>query len=151
MARLSDRELSAWRSFLEAHAVVVHALEQELATEQDLPLASYDVLVQLSEAPGDRLRMRDLADAVLLSRSGLTRLVDRLEREGLVRREPSDDDRRGADAVLTPAGRARLRAAWPVQERGIAEHFAAHLSAEEVDVLRQALGRIVDEGRQAER
>ena len=81
---LTSTELSTWRTFLRAHATVTRRLEAELVAEHDLPLASYDVLVQLSEAPGRRLRMTELADRVLLSRSGLTRLADRLEREGLL-------------------------------------------------------------------
>ena len=77
----------AWRRFLRAHALVTRRLENDLMAEHQLPLACYDVLVQLVEAPDRRLRMTELAERVLLSRSGLTRLVDRLEREGLVRRE----------------------------------------------------------------
>ncbi len=83
-AALTSAEMAAWRTFLRAHAVLVRRLEAELVAEHDLPLASYDVLVQLSEAPQQRLRMTELADRVLLSRSGLTRLVDRLVRDGLV-------------------------------------------------------------------
>src|SRR4051812_41036011 len=81
-------ELASWRWFLRAHATITRALENELEAEQKLSLASYDVLVQLAEAPNRRLRMTELADAVLLSRSGVTRLVDRLERVGLVARCP---------------------------------------------------------------
>ena len=87
---LSSDELTAWRTFLRAHATVVRRLEQELVAEHDLPLASYDVLVQLSEAPDRRLRMTELADAVLLSRSGLTRLADRLQ--VLTERTPAVED-----------------------------------------------------------
>ena len=90
--------------------VLVRRLEADLLAEHQLPLASYDVLVQLVEAPDRRLRMTELAQRVLISRSGLTRLVDRLEREGLVRREACDDDARGLFAVLTEAGFQRLRA-----------------------------------------
>ncbi len=88
----------------------------------------YDVLVQLVEADGGRLRMQDLADRVVFSRSGLTRLVDRMVSEGLVTRERCDDDRRGTFASITAAGRARLRQASGVHLRGVAEHFARHLS-----------------------
>ncbi|MDP9496424.1 MAG: MarR family transcriptional regulator, partial [Actinomycetota bacterium] len=94
--------MAAWRTFLRAHAVLVRRLEAELVAEHDLPLASYDVLVQLSEAPQQRLRMTELADRVLLSRSGLTRLVDRLVRDGLVERQACSEDARGMLAVLTP-------------------------------------------------
>src|SRR3712207_2736179 len=87
----------AWRAFLRAHAAAVGRIERDLAADEpDLPLTWYDVLVALVGAPDHRLRLRDLADQALLSRSGLTRLVDRLERAGLLRREPDPSDRRGA-------------------------------------------------------
>ncbi|MGH7748822.1 MAG: MarR family winged helix-turn-helix transcriptional regulator [Candidatus Dormibacteria bacterium] len=144
MPRRPDAErLAAWRLLLETHAAVVDRLSHELEAECDLPLTWYDVLLQLSLAPGGRLRMRDLADAVLLSRSGLTRLVDRMAAAGLVCREAHASDGRGANAVLTPAGRAALRRAAPVHLRGIEAHFARHLSDEDVAALRSALGRVV--------
>src|SRR5688500_20210971 len=117
---LTSAEQLAWRGFLRAHATVVRALEADLQAEHDLPLASYDVLVQLSEAPERRLRMTELADRVLLSRSGLTRLADRLERDGLLVRQACPSDARGTLAVLTEAGLDRLRAAWPTPLRGVA-------------------------------
>ena len=104
-------QLSAWRSFLRAHATVIRVLESELVAEQDLSLAAYDVLVQLAEAPERRLRMTELADAVLLSRSGVTRLVDRMESAGLVSRNRVASDGRGIAAQLTDAGLSRLRVA----------------------------------------
>ena len=143
---LSAAELTAWRSFLRAHATVVRALEAELLAEHDLPLASYDVLVQLSESPGRRLRMTELADRVLLSRSGLTRLADRLEREGLLRREPCPSDARGTLAVLTPAGLERLRAAWPTHLRGVEQHVTSRLTAQEIAQLGALMGKLVEDG-----
>lgn len=140
---LGSTELAAWRTFLRAHAFVARRLEAELLAEHDLPLASYDVLVQLSEAPFRRLRMTDLADRVLLSRSGLTRLVDRLERDGLVRREACPNDARGTLAVLTETGLQRLRTAWPTHARGIAEHVTDRLSAHEVQTLAELLGKLL--------
>ncbi len=139
---LSSTELAAWRSFLRAHAVVTRRLEAELTAEHELPLASYDVLVQLSEAPERRLRMTELAERVLLSRSGLTRLVDRLERDGLVARQACPDDARGTLAVLTDAGLDRLRQAWPTHLRGVSEHVTGKLSADELVVLEELLGRL---------
>ena len=93
--------MAAWRGFLRAHAHVIRRLESELEYEQSMPLANYDVLVQLAEAPDHSLRMSELASSVLLSRSGLTRLVDRLERGGLLARESCASDARGAFAKLT--------------------------------------------------
>lgn len=144
-------QLAAWRAFLEAHAAVTGALENELSRERGLPLAWYDVLVQLAEAPRGRLRMGDLADAVLLSKSGLTRLCDRMEQAGFVQRQPCEDDGRGLLAVLTPAGRAALRRAAPVHLRGVREHFARHLSSDEASRLAASLGRIAEQARTARR
>ncbi len=142
---LTPADLTAWRTFLRAHATVVRRLEAELVAEHDLPLASYDVLVQLSEATDRRLRMTELADRVLLSRSGLTRLADRLEREGLIERKACPSDARGTLAVLTPAGLARLRAAWPTHRRGVAEHVTGRLSAAELVQLSELLDKLLDE------
>ena len=135
-------EFSAWRAFLTAHAAAVRVLGAELEASEAMPLSWYDVLVQLSEAPARELRMSELADAVLLSRSGLTRLVDRLEREGLVQRRPCLDDARGTLAALTEAGLDRLRAAAPVHLRGVREHFTSRFDADELAVLGELLGRI---------
>ena len=133
-----------WREFLEAHAVVVGVLEAELDAERDLPLAWYDVLVSLSEAPDRRLRMQDLASRVLFSRSGLTRLLDRMAAAGLVKRERCDDDRRGTFAVLTAAGGRRLRDASGVHLRGVREHFDRHLTDTDVRALHHALRKVLD-------
>ena len=142
---LSHQQLLAWRQFLRAHALVTRRLESDLMTEQQLPLASYDVLVQLVEAPRRRLRMSELAERVLLSRSGLTRLVDRLEREGLVGREPCEDDARGLYSVLTDAGYERLRGATGTHLRGVAEHAMGRLDDDEARQLFAQLSRILDE------
>jgi len=141
---LSPAELSAWRLFLRAHTQVIRRLEHDLMTEHDLPLASYDVLVQLSEAPGRSLRMTELAERVLLSRSGLTRLVDRLVRDGLVERQACPSDARGTLAVLTDAGAAKLAEAWPTHLRGVVHNVVGRLSAEELVTLSGLLGRLVD-------
>ena len=142
--RITRERLVVWREFLETHAVVVGALEAELDAEHALPLAWYDVLVSLSEAPDHQLRMQDLASRVLFSRSGLTRLVDRMVRDGLVRRERCDDDRRGMYAVLTASGVRRLRNASGVHLRGVREHFDQHLSDSDVRALHNALRKVLD-------
>jgi len=135
-------KLAAWRGLLNAHAAAVGAIERDLAAAGHVPLVWYDVLVALSEAPGHRRRLHELARAVVLSRSGLTRLLDRLEGAGLIAREPCPDDRRGAFAVLTPEGVATLRRTWPTYARGIVEHFANHLTEEEAAVVARALERV---------
>lgn len=142
--RPSDDELAAWRAFLEAHARVVRVLERELRAEKNLPLHWYDALVQLQEA-GGALRMHELADRMLLSRSATTRFADRLEAAGLVEREVCEGDRRGLELRLTEEGRRTLADAAGVHLRGVAQHFTAHLDEDEQDVLREALGRVARE------
>lgn len=135
--------VATWTAFLRANAVLTRRLGQELETQAGLPFAWYDVLVQLALAPGRRLRMAQLAENVMLSRSGLTRLIDRLEDEELVRREPDPDDARGTYTVLTPAGLRRLREAAPVHLAGIQQHFLAHYDDDELRQLRELLRRLV--------
>ena len=108
-----------------------------------MPLHWYDVLIELHEAPDRRLRMAELARRVVLSRSSLTHLADRLEREGLLRRERVDTDRRGAYAVLTDQGYQALRSAWPNYARGIARHFSRQLTDEETRILTDLFQRLL--------
>jgi DNA-binding MarR family transcriptional regulator len=149
MGPLTDRQMTAWRLFLRAHAVVTRRLEADLLAEHGLPLASYDVLVQLVEAPMRRLRMSELAERVLLSRSGLTRLVDRLEREGLVRREACTDDARGLFTVVTAVGVTRLREASPTHLHGVLDHAMGRLEEQEVGDLALLLARLLGEDEEA--
>jgi DNA-binding MarR family transcriptional regulator len=145
---IDEFHLAAWRSFINAHASVIDRIERDLARNGQLPLTSYDVLVALAEAEGQRLRMNDLANqVVVLSRSGVTRLVDRLERDGLLQRERTAQDRRGAYAVLTEEGRNALDRARPVYAQAIVDYFARYLSEAEVRVITDALGRIDVEAR----
>lgn len=134
--------LAAWRAFLNAHAALIDRIEREMAAADVLPLGSYDVLVALLEAPDHRLRLHELASHIVLSRSTLTRVLDRLENEGLLIRERAATDRRGAYAVLTDRGREALRRAWPVYAHGIQTHFAVLLDDEETRVLTLALERV---------
>lgn len=140
--RVGDWRLSVWRSFLRAHAHVLRQLEQDLQTNHKIGLASYDVLVQLVEAPRRKLRMSELADAVLLSRSGLTRLVDRMQREGLVERQPDPYDARGLFTVLTPAGLAALKDAAVVHLAGVDELVVARLDDDELRILKTLMSKI---------
>ena len=137
-----DRVLP-WALLLRVHAAVLPRLERALAAHQ-LPLAWYDVLLELNAAPGRRLRMSELGSRVVLSRERVSRVVDELERAGLVRREPNPDDRRSLFAVVTDEGRERLRAAAPAYLAGIEEHYTRHLDDEEIAVLSRALSRILD-------
>ena len=144
---LDQDGLRAWEAFVFAHAAAVGRIERDLRAAGHIPFTWYDVLAALSEAPGHRLRLSELADEVVLSRSGLTRLLDRVEGAGLIRRERSADDRRGAYAVLTPEGERALLATWPDYARGIARHFADHLEPEEKRLLAAALRRVRAGGR----
>ena len=140
--RPDDPRLDGWRAFLGAHARLFRRLDDELRARHDLSLPEYEALLQLAQAPGRRLRMSRLADRVLLSRSGVTRLIDRLEADGSVARTQCAHDARGAEAVLTDAGLARLRAASATHLAGIERHFLAHLDADELSVVQRSLGRI---------
>jgi DNA-binding MarR family transcriptional regulator len=132
---LAERELRAWRGLLRTHAQLVKRLDAELEAEHGLALTSYEVLLHLQHADGRKMRMCDVAESVLLSRSGLTRLIDRLEREGLVERVSCPDDARGAYARLTAAGLERFQAAQSTHLAGVREHFLDHFGPEELDAL----------------
>jgi DNA-binding MarR family transcriptional regulator len=143
-SRLSEPELAAWRGMLRAHAALIKTLDAELEHAHGLPLSSYEVMVALDDAPGRRMRMCDLAASVLLSRSGITRLVDRLERDGFVARDPCTQDARGAFAVLTAAGARKLLAARATHIDGVRRHFLSRLSADELEALGELLSRLDD-------
>ena len=140
---LDPTELGAWRGLLRVHAQLTKALDAELIREHDLPLSSYEVLLFLNDAPAGRLRMSELADGVLLSRSGLTRLVDRMERDGLLRREPCEEDARGYFAVITGAGRELFARARATHLDGVRERFLATFSRDELRTLAGLWERVV--------
>jgi DNA-binding MarR family transcriptional regulator len=143
LTELQERELRAWRGMLKVHAMLTKALDAQLDAEHGLPLTSYEVLMYLAAAPGQRMRMSELAESILLSRSGLTRLVDRLEREGLIARESCPSDARGSFATLTPAGRRKLTAARATHLAGVRLMFLDHFSAEELELLGSAWERLL--------
>ena len=127
---------------LRAHAELTRALDAQLAREHKLPLSSYEVLLFLADAPGGRMRMSELAESVLLSRSGLTRLVDRLEREGLLKRERCESDARGLFAEITPAGRRLFDDARRTHLDGVRRYFLERLETAELDAMERSLGRV---------
>ncbi|HTW43009.1 MAG TPA: MarR family transcriptional regulator [Solirubrobacteraceae bacterium] len=139
---LSYGEVRAWRGLLRAYACLAKRLDAELESAHGLPMSSYEVLVHLEEASGGRMRMCELAEQAQLSRSGLTRLVDRLERDGLLERCSCDHDARGAYACLTGAGRERLQAARGTHLAVVREQFLAHFSELELGSLADMLERI---------
>ena len=132
---LDQRELNAWRGMLRVHSAMVSRLDAELEREHGLPLTSYEVLLKLAEAPDSALRMGELADHLFLSRSGLTRLIDRLVKAGLVERTNCESDRRGSFARLTATGRQRFDEARPTHLNGVREHFLSKLGEDDLDDL----------------
>jgi DNA-binding MarR family transcriptional regulator len=134
-ANLSAAELGAWRGMLRVHTALVKELDAELSAAHDLPLSSYEVLITLESAPGRKRRMAELADSVLLSRSGMTRLVDRLEKDQLLVRDSCTDDGRGCYAVLTDKGAELLETARPTHLEGVRERFLRHFSEDELRLL----------------
>ena len=139
---LTAGELSAWRGLLRAHACLAKRLDAELEQAHHLPMTSYEVLNHLNESSGGRMRMCDLAEQAQLSRSGLTRLVDRLERDGLLERCSCDHDARGSYACLTPAGRERLQAARVTHLAVVREQFFSHFGEAELTMLAAMWQRI---------
>jgi DNA-binding MarR family transcriptional regulator len=140
--RQPDAErLAVWRAFLDAHANITNMLEHELQAERDLPLAWYEVLFHLSEA-GGRLRMAELSERLVVNKSSLSRMCDRLESAGLVRRDAVPEDARGIYAVLTKQGREVLRRAGPTHLRGVYDHFASYLTDTDVTALQRVFAKL---------
>ena len=139
----SDPKNRAWPVFLATHSRLTERIEDALARAKLPPLAWYDVLWELEKAPDQRLRMHQLAERIVLSRSHLTRLADRLEAAGLLRREPCPDDRRGSFCVITQAGLETRATMWPVYGEQIESLFTRHLNAAEAKVLVQAMTRML--------
>ncbi|NEQ55574.1 MAG: MarR family transcriptional regulator [Leptolyngbya sp. SIO3F4] len=140
--RLSKTHNLAWRKFLSAHAVLIEQVEQDLAKADLPPLAWYDILFAISDAPEQKLRLHELAQTVLLSRSNVTRLVDRLEKAELLRREQCDSDRRGSFAAISNKGLTMLQQMWVVYEAAIMKYFACHLDATEARLFIKLLKRM---------
>lgn len=135
-------DLGPWRAFLHAHARVARRLDEDLRAGHAISLQEYEALLHLAEAPGRRLRMGRLADSLLLSKSGVTRLIDRLVDDGLVERTSCSSDARGAEASLTGSGLARLRAAAPTHLAGVRDHFYAAIDSTDVPVVERAMDAI---------
>ena len=150
LSQLSPRELAAWRGMLETHSRLISRLDAELERDHGIQLSAYEVLMYLGDAPNEKLRMGELADRLLLSRSGITRLVDRVERQGLVERRRCDDDGRGFYAVLTSAGRRKLDACRGDHLDGVRRHFLARLEPGDLDALARVWARLVGENGEPE-
>jgi DNA-binding MarR family transcriptional regulator len=140
---ISEEKISAWVALLRSPQQLLGQVEADLKQAGLPPLAWYDVLLELKRAPEGRLRLNEIGARMLLEKSNLSRLVDRLEREALLEREICEEDRRGAYAAITPAGRALQKRMWPVYARAIDTHFACHLSEGEAAELRRLLGKVL--------
>jgi DNA-binding MarR family transcriptional regulator len=143
LRELAPSELGAWRGFLRVHSALVKALDAELIAAHGLPLTSYEVLINLQASPDRRRRMAELADSVLLSRSGTTRLVDRLERDGLLERDTCDSDGRGCFAVLTDRGEELLKKARATHLEGVRERFLRHFEPAEHEQMAAWWNRVL--------
>lgn len=139
---LDDQEMKAWRGWIESSRRIGNRIEADLRDDSGLTIDDYEVLVSLSEAPGRRLRMADLARQVINSPSRMSQRVDRMVESGLLCREKCEDDRRGWWAVMTDEGFERLRAAAPAHVESVRTHFIEHLSEDEIDVLAGLLPRL---------
>jgi DNA-binding MarR family transcriptional regulator len=137
-----DAQLGPWRAFLRAHARVERRLDEDLRSRHGLSLQEYETLLHLAEAPERRLRMGRLADSLLLSKSGVTRLVDRLVDDGLVERTSCSSDARGAEATLTTLGLGRLRAAAPTHLEGIRAYFFSAIETGDLATVERAMDSI---------
>jgi len=137
-----DAQMAPWRAFLRAHARVERRLDEDLRSRHGLSLQEYETLLHLAESPERQLRMGRLADSLLLSKSGVTRLVDRLVDDGLVERTSCTSDARGAEATLTALGLARLRAAAPTHLDGIREHFLSAIEGADLAVVERAMDAV---------
>lgn len=143
VGRRNDGEITAWIGLLQAYAQVVPALEADLQAGHRISLTWFDILNRLDQAPEGRLRMRELEDRSVFTNSGITRLVDRIEAAGFVRRERVDDDRRGVDVVITDAGRAKLAEVFPDHARSIHEHFGQFLDPSDATAIQRATAKII--------
>jgi DNA-binding MarR family transcriptional regulator len=142
--RLSPEQLEVWRAFDRAHAGVARQLEADLVQMHRLPLAWYEVLARLAEADGRRLRMSQLADMVMLSPSGMTRLIDRMINAGLIQRIPAEQDARGTYAALADAGKRRLDEAVGTHESGVRHYLINSLDDDELVQFAAFLHRIAE-------
>ena len=143
LRELAPAELGAWRGMLRMHSALVKALDAELLATHGLPLTSYEVLINLQAAPDRRRRMAELAQGVLLSRSGTTRLVDRLERDGLLHRDACDSDGRGCFAVLTARGEELLSKARATHLDGVRDRFLRHFEPQELEQMAAWWNRVM--------
>ncbi len=141
--RPSDTAVTAWARLIRAEQVLLERVEADLKAADLPPLGWYDVLLELQREESGRLRQFELGNRVLLNKYNLSRLLDRLEKSGLVKRQLCREDARGADVTITAAGRALQKKMWPVYQAAIERHFARHLSAQEAEHLADIMKRLI--------
>jgi len=145
----SKQRMELWAALMQGQAMVAGAVSERLEDEAGIPLAWHEVLIRLDEAPDGALRMQQLADSMLLSKSGLTRLCDRIEEAGYLTRASCPTDRRGTFAVITELGRAKVRETRPIFARASEDFFLKHLSTAERKALRSVLEKVIDASRES--
>ena len=138
--------LAAWINLLQVQSVIVESLEQDLAEAKRIPLPWLEVLMQITSSPDGRMKMQDLAHSVLLSKSGVTRLVDRMAEAGLIERKPCAEDRRAVWATATAAGRTALRQALPTHSESLRKRFSEVLTPAELTMIKTVLQKVLDAG-----
>jgi len=141
--KLPETAVTAWARLIRAQQVLLERVEADLKAAGLPPLAWYDVLLELYRAESGQLRQFEIGDRVLLSKYNISRLLDRLEQEKLVRRQTCKEDRRGANVAITAQGRTMMKKMWPVYERGIEQYFARHLSTQETAQLAELMARLI--------
>lgn len=141
---LQPETLAAWRGLLFTEAAVIRALEKDMLEQHELPITWFDLLGRLARSDERRLRMHELEEASMFTRSGITRLADRLEEAGLVRRERSAEDRRGVYLAITEAGVAKMNEVWADHERSIQEHFGQYLDSKDTAAIRNAAEKVLN-------
>lgn len=141
----SGDAVEAWAKLLRTASMLLQKVEEDLKAARLPPLSWYDVLLELARAKNGRLRPRELQPRLLITKYNLSRLIDRLEAEGLVAREPCEDDARGAQIRISEAGRELRRRMWPVYEAAIARYFAGKLEAGDAQRLKRVLNRLSED------
>lgn len=134
--------LDAWRGLLFSHAKVIRVLEREMSAQHDIPLTWFDILSRLTDTPDHRMRMTELEEASLFTRSGITAIADRLETAGFVERQRSSEDRRGVYLAITQAGLDKFAEVWVDHQRSIQEHFGRHIDAEDAEAITRATKKV---------
>ncbi len=143
-AKLTQAAIESWARLIRAQQLLIERVESDLTAAELPPLAWYDVLLEINREDSGQLRQFEIGDKVLLSKYNVSRLLDRLENEGLVERQRCEQDRRGANVIITKSGKALLKKMWVVYERGLEQYFSRHLSKQEIEQLAVLTARLIE-------